>query len=79
MCQPQAYVFESIKPSAGLGYLAPAISQMLPVSPAVFMQAVGVVEIIAGLIDAFYPIVGGWVVAPWLWAIIVNLLLVPGY
>ncbi len=60
-------------------YLAPVVSQTLPVSPATFMQAVGVVEIIAGLIVAFYPIVGGWVVAAWLWAIIINLLLVPGY
>lgn len=60
-------------------YLAPLISQMLPVSPAMFMQAVGVVEILAGLIVAFYPIIGGWLVAVWLWAIIVNLLLVPGY
>jgi hypothetical protein len=60
-------------------YLAPAISQTLPVSPATFMQAVGVVEIVAGLVVAFYPIVGGWLVAVWLWAIIANLLLVPGY
>jgi len=60
-------------------YLAPAISQTLPVSPATFMQAVGVVEIIAGLVVAFYPMVGGWLVAAWLWAIIANLLLVPGY
>lgn len=60
-------------------YLSPTISQVLPVSPTVFMQAVGVVEIIAGLIVAFYPLVGAWVVAAWLWAIIVNLLLVPGY
>ena len=60
-------------------YLAPPISQMLPVSPAMFVQAVGVVEVIAGLVVAFYPIIGGWLVAAWLWAIIVNLLLVPGY
>lgn len=60
-------------------YLAPAISQALPVSPAVFMRAAGVVEIAAGVIVAFYPIVGGWLVAGWLWAVIVNLLLGPGY
>ena len=60
-------------------YLAPVVSQTLPVPPATFLQAVGVVEIVAGLIVAFYPIVGGWVVAAWLWAIIINLLLVPGY
>lgn len=60
-------------------YLATPISQILPVSPAMFMQAVGVVEIIAGLIVAFYPIVGGWVMATWLWAIILNLVLLPGH
>ena len=60
-------------------YLAPPISQVLPVSPAVFMQAVGATEIIAGLIVAFYPIIGGWVVAAWLWAIIVNLVLLGDY
>ena len=60
-------------------YLAPPISQALPVSPAVFMQAAGVVEIAAGVIVAFYPIIGGWLVAGWLWAVIVNLLLGPGY
>ena len=60
-------------------YLAPIVSQALPVSPATFMQAAGAVEIIAGLIVGFYPIIGGWVVAAWLWAIIINLLLVPGY
>jgi hypothetical protein len=60
-------------------YLAPWIAQLLPVSPSVFMPAVGVVEILAGLIVAFWPIVGGWIVAVWLWAIIVNLLTVPGY
>ena len=60
-------------------YLAPIISQVLPGPPAVFMQGVGVVEILTGLVVAFYPIIGGWLVAVWLWAIIGNLLLVPGY
>jgi len=60
-------------------YLAPAVSRVMPASPMMFMQGVGVVEIIAGLIVAFYPVIGGWLVAVWLWAIIGNLLLVPGY
>ena len=60
-------------------YLAPIVSRVVPGSPAVFMQGVGVLEILAGLVVAFYPIVGGWLVAVWLWAIIGNLLLVPGY
>ncbi|HEV2283238.1 MAG TPA: hypothetical protein VGX75_12700 [bacterium] len=60
-------------------YLAPVISESLPVSPAAFMRAAGVVEIAAGLIVAFYPIIGGWLVAAWLWATIADLLLGPGY
>jgi len=62
-------------------YLAPTVVQMLPtnVSAHVFMLAVGVVEIVAGLLVAAKPSVGGWIVAVWLWGIIVNLLLIPGY
>jgi hypothetical protein len=43
------------------------------------MRAVGVVEIAAGLWVLFKPRVGAYVVAAWLFAIIVNLLLIPGY
>ena len=60
-------------------YLAPNIANVLPVSPYDFMLAVGVVEVIAGLIVAFVPRVGAYIVAAWLWGIIVNLLLIPGY
>ena len=42
------------------------------------MPAVGVIEIIAGLLVAFKPRIGGYVVAVWLWGIIINLLLIPG-
>jgi hypothetical protein len=38
-----------------------------------------VIEIAAGLLVAIVPRVGGYVVALWLWGIIVNLLLVPGF
>ena len=37
------------------------------------------VEILAGLVVAFAPRVGGWLVAAWLWAITLNLLSMPGY
>ena len=37
------------------------------------------IEIAAGLLVAFRPRVGAYVVALWLWGIIVNLLLVPGF
>ena len=60
-------------------YLAPRIASMLPVPPHTFMLAVGLVEIVAGLLVALRPRVGSLVVALWLWGIIVNLLLVPGY
>ena len=60
-------------------YLAPQIAGMLPFSPSTFMRGVGVVEIVAGLIVALRPYLGGYVVAMWLWAIIINLLMIPGY
>jgi len=44
-----------------------------------FMLAVGVVEIVAAGLVAFMPRVGAYVVMAWLWSIIVNLLIVPGY
>jgi|CXWL01.1.fsa_nt_gi hypothetical protein len=43
------------------------------------MNAVGVVEIAAGILVAVRPRLGGLVVAAWLGGIIVNLLLVPGF
>jgi len=60
-------------------YLAPRVEQLLPVSGHTFMLAVGVIEIAAGLLVAFRPRVGAYVVAGWLWGIIVNLLLIPGF
>lgn len=44
-----------------------------------FMQIVGVVEIAAGVLVAFKPKWGGYVVALWLVGIIVNLLLQGNY
>jgi uncharacterized membrane protein HdeD (DUF308 family) len=43
------------------------------------MMIVGAIEIVAGLIVAFKPSFGGYLVAAWLWGIIINLLLVPGF
>jgi hypothetical protein len=43
------------------------------------MLAVGVVEIIAGLVVAFLPRFGGPLVAAWLAGIILNLLLLGGF
>jgi hypothetical protein len=43
------------------------------------MYAVGVIEIVAGLGVWFKPRIFAYVVAAWLFLIIVNLLLIPGY
>ena len=60
-------------------YLAPAIARILPVATHPFMLAVGVIEIIAGLLVAIRPSIGAYVVAAWLWGIIINLLVYPGF
>jgi hypothetical protein len=56
-------------------YLAPQINDMVPGTAHQAMLAVGVVEIVAGLLVAVAPRIGGYVVAAWLAGIIVNLLL----
>jgi hypothetical protein len=43
------------------------------------MLAVGVIEIIAGLIVLVRPRIGAYIVMLWLWGIIANLLLVGAY
>jgi len=60
-------------------YLAPALSDPLPFTPHQLMYAVGVIEIIAGLVVAIHPRLGAPVVAAWLAGIIINLLLIPGF
>ena len=60
-------------------YLAPVAARLLPVSGHTFMQAVGLVEIAAGVLVAVRPRLGAYVVALWLWSIIANLLLIPDY
>ena len=60
-------------------YLAPPIAALSPFSVHHTMDVVGVVEIVAGLGVAFAPRFGAPVVTLWLFGIVVNLLLVPGY
>ena len=60
-------------------YLAPWIANLSPIPAHSLMLIVGVVEIIAGLIVAFWPKAGSWIVFIWLWLIIVNLLTFPGF
>jgi hypothetical protein len=60
-------------------YFAPLATRVLPVSAHSFMLMVGVIEIAAGLLVFIRPQIGAYVVALWLWGIIVNLLLIPGF
>jgi hypothetical protein len=60
-------------------YLATEFNDIIPGSAADAMHAVGVVEIVAGLVVALSPRFGGYLVAAWLGGIIINLLLVGGY
>jgi hypothetical protein len=59
-------------------YLAPSVEKLLGPSD-LFMKGVGLVEIAAGLLVLVKPRAGALVVTAWLWGIIVNLLLLPGY
>jgi uncharacterized membrane protein YphA (DoxX/SURF4 family) len=60
-------------------YLASEYNDIIPGSAQDAMYAVGVVEILAGLIVLIVPRFGGLLVAAWLAGIIVSLLLVGGY
>src|SRR5947208_2749665 len=44
-------------------YLAPVATRIIPVADTTFMQIVGVVEILAGVLVAFLPRYGSYVVA----------------
>jgi hypothetical protein len=60
-------------------YLATEFNDIIPGSAADAMYAVGVVEIVAGLVVLVSPRFGGYLVAAWLGGIITSLLLVGGY
>jgi hypothetical protein len=60
-------------------YLAPIFAQLSPVGGHGLMLVIGVVEVVAGLVVLWKPRIGGYLVAVWLWGIIVNLLLIPAY
>jgi hypothetical protein len=60
-------------------YLAPQIDNLVPGTAHQAMLAVGVVEILAGVVVAVLPRFGGPLVAAWLAGIIVNLLLLGGF
>jgi hypothetical protein len=56
-------------------YLAPELNDLIPGNAHQAMLAVGVIEILAGVVVALRPRFGGYLVAAWLGGIIVNLLL----
>jgi hypothetical protein len=58
-------------------YLSPIVANIIPART--FMSLVGIVEIAAGILVAVKPKFGGYIVAFWLWGIILNLLSIPGY
>jgi hypothetical protein len=56
-------------------YLAPELNDLIPGNAHQVMLAVGVIEIVAGIVVAVRPKFGGYLVAAWLAGIITNLLL----
>jgi uncharacterized membrane protein YphA (DoxX/SURF4 family) len=57
-------------------YLSPLVTRILPVSATFFMRAVGIVEILAGiLVLSRWTRLGSYLVMAWLLAIAVNLLI----
>src|SRR5205823_167931 len=60
-------------------YLSPIVPRMLGITAHSFMLGVGVIEVIAGLIVAAAPRIGGWIVGLWLCGIVLNLLSIPAY
>jgi uncharacterized membrane protein YphA (DoxX/SURF4 family) len=55
-------------------YLSPLAVRLLPVSPAVFMRAAGVIEVVVGVGILFgYARVFGWIAMAWLAAIALDL------
>jgi hypothetical protein len=61
------------------GYLAPLVDRLVPGTGHQAMLVVGVVEMVAGVLVAVRPQIGGYVVAAWLAGIIMNLLPIPGF
>ncbi len=60
-------------------YLAPEFADLFHVQAHTLMYAVGVIEILAGVVVAVRPRFGAYLVAAWLAGIIINLLLMADY
>ena len=60
-------------------YLPAVVNNLAGGHGHVLMLVVGVIEVVAGIGVALKPRIFSYVVAFWLWGIIINLLLIPGY
>lgn len=60
-------------------YLAPVVTDIIPLTPNTFMSIVGVIEIVAGIIVLARPKIGSVIVGFWLLGIVINLLLTGQY
>lgn len=60
-------------------YLAPVVTDVVPLPAQTIMYVVGVVEIVAGLAVALKPRFGSLLVAAWLLGIIINLIALGGF
>ena len=60
-------------------YLPAVVNNLVGGHGHVLMLVVGVIEVVAGIGVALKPRIFSYVVAFWLWGIIINLLLIPGY
>ena len=60
-------------------YLAPELADVFNADAHTLMYVVGVIEIVAGLVVAVRPRIGGYLVAAWLAGIIVNLLVMADF
>lgn len=58
-------------------YLSPIVSSNM--DGRLFMKIIGIIEIAAGILTVFNPRLAGLILAGWMWAIILNLLTIPGY
>ena len=60
-------------------YLPGVVTNLVGGHGHALMMVVGAIEIAAGIGVALRPRIFSYVVAAWLWGIIINLLLIPGY
>jgi uncharacterized membrane protein YphA (DoxX/SURF4 family) len=60
-------------------YLAPSVINLIPFSPATFMNIVGTIEILAGLLVLLRPRLGSFIVGCWLLGIAANLVMTGQY